>query len=133
MRDEDDAPIKALDAISERCHGLKVEVVGGLVQHEDVRLDVPDEDAMYRMTEAIRGHQESITGNQSSTYETAARATRERCPPDKPYAGTVCFTVGTPIRSRCERSSVSCAAEPSPGNWTRQRRRVRQQGSSAQG
>ena len=71
MRDEDDAPIKALDAISERCHGLKVEVVGGLVQHEDVRLDVPDEDAMYRMTQAIRGHQESITGNQSSTYETA--------------------------------------------------------------
>ena len=66
MRHEDDAPIKALDAIRERCHGLKVKVVRRLVEHEDVRLDVPDEGrtqthsdaisqgAEYLMKEAIR-------------------------------------------------------------------------------
>ena len=53
VRHEDDAPIKALDAIRERCHGLKVKVVRRLVEHEDVRLDVPDEGRTQTHSDAI--------------------------------------------------------------------------------
>mmetsp|Transcript_21131 Transcript_21131/g.66141 ORF Transcript_21131/g.66141 Transcript_21131/m.66141 type:complete len:237 (+) Transcript_21131:425-1135(+) len=56
-------------------------------------------------------------------YETAARATRERCPPLSAEEGTACCFSSTPHVARCERSACSCAYEPSPGkrsirNWS---------------
>mmetsp|Transcript_11536 Transcript_11536/g.28274 ORF Transcript_11536/g.28274 Transcript_11536/m.28274 type:complete len:240 (-) Transcript_11536:1568-2287(-) len=49
-------------------------------------------------------------------YDVAARATRERCPPERQWMVVVCRSPATPVEASCFLSSCSCPYEPSPGN-----------------
>ena len=87
VRYEDHAPLEGLDGIGQ-CGDVEVQVVGRLVEHQNVRLDVRD-----------RG------------------GARAALPAAQRMGSTPCLTVGTPMRSRWERRLSRCALVPSPGTW----------------
>ena len=132
VRDEDDAAFKLFDAVGEGNDRLEVEVVGGLVEdlhttnggNEQLGTNGRDKRCatshVERRTDGVgQVWHGPLTRMCGLEYETAPRATRERCPPERAEAGSVCISDVTPTEWRCERRACSCA-------YLRGRRQVRE-------
>mmetsp|Transcript_11648 Transcript_11648/g.36030 ORF Transcript_11648/g.36030 Transcript_11648/m.36030 type:complete len:211 (-) Transcript_11648:227-859(-) len=80
----------------------------------------PSKPSTQSASASMASRSKLLVGSSSTTrwgrsYETAAMATRERCPPLSERTTAICCSASTPAPAMQLRSSRSCASLPSPG------------------